>query len=152
MKRPEVEDRILIDELYARYSWALDTGDTEGYVSLFLPDAEIVENLPDRVERGRGHDAVRELVLRFHRRPDFPGRQHRSTQLVVEPDPEGRNDHWLVRSYVLTTQPGPAEKPEVYWCGYCEDIVAKSNGEWFFARRDIRPWSGDVLARFSATG
>lgn len=148
MRRPSLEDRLLIEELYARYSWALDTGDTDGYVSLFLPDAEVVENLPDRVERCRGHERIREFVLRFHRRPDFPGLQHRSTQLLIEPDPEGRDDHWLVRSYVLTTRfrDGAAE---LYWCGYCEDVVAKADGEFRFACRDIRPWAGDVLSRFA---
>jgi hypothetical protein len=29
--------------------------------------------------------------------------------------------------------------------------VSKIDGEWFIATREIRPWSGEVLARF-ATG
>ncbi len=43
MRGPSTEDRLAIYELYARYSWALDTGDTEGYVALFTPDAEATE-------------------------------------------------------------------------------------------------------------
>ena len=30
MTRPPVEDELAIRELYARYCWALDTGDTDG--------------------------------------------------------------------------------------------------------------------------
>jgi hypothetical protein len=150
MKQPSVEDRVLIEDLYSRYSWALDTGDTEGYVNLFLPDAEVVENLPDRIERVRGHDAIRTFVRRFHTNPDFPGRQHRISQILIEPDPEGRDDHWLVRSYVLTTE-FKGEPPHiVYWAGHGRDIVAKVGSEWFIATREIKPWSGDVLARFAA--
>ncbi len=148
MRQPSIADRVLIQELYSRYSWALDTGDTEGYVALFLPDAEVVENLPDRVERVRGHDAIREFVLRFHRNPDFPGRQHRISQIVIEPDPQERDDRWLVRSYVLTTEFKGEPPHTVYWAGYGEDIVAKVGDEWLIAERQIRPWSGDVLERF----
>ena len=43
MRGPSAEDRTLIEELYARYSWALDTGDTDGYVALFTEDAEATE-------------------------------------------------------------------------------------------------------------
>ncbi len=39
MQGPSTQDRLEIYELYARYSWALDTGDTDGYVALFTKDA-----------------------------------------------------------------------------------------------------------------
>ncbi len=40
MARPTPDDESAIRDLYARYSWALDTGDTDGYVALFTDDAE----------------------------------------------------------------------------------------------------------------
>jgi ketosteroid isomerase-like protein len=43
MPGPSAEDRALIEELYSRYSWALDTGDTDGYVALFTEDALVTE-------------------------------------------------------------------------------------------------------------
>jgi len=43
MHGPSVHDRLEIQDLYARYSWALDTGDTDGYVALFTADAEATE-------------------------------------------------------------------------------------------------------------
>ncbi len=33
MTGPGAEERMEIYELYARYSWALDTGDTDGYAA-----------------------------------------------------------------------------------------------------------------------
>jgi ketosteroid isomerase-like protein len=148
--RPSVEDTLLIHDLYARYSWALDTGDTDGYVDLYTPDATICENRPEGVREAKGHAAIRDLVLRFHRDPSFPGRQHRTTQLVILPDPDGREDHWLCRAYVLTTEFRGAGQASVYWCGHVTDTVAKHDGEWRIRSRTIKPWAGDVLERLIA--
>ena len=150
MKRPPVEDELLIHDLYARYSWALDTGDTDAYVALYSPEAVVLESRPEGVREARGHDAVRELVLRFHEDPAFPGRQHRTSQLVIEPDPDGRADRWRVRAYVLTTETHGGHSPTLYWCGWTEDTVVKIGEEWLIERRAIRPWAGDVLERFAA--
>jgi hypothetical protein len=151
MPGPSAEDRTLIEELYSRYSWALDTGDTDGYVALFTQDAEITEETGDGgLEVKHGHDGVRELVLKFHRNPEFPGRQHRMSQLVYEPDPQGRPDHWQVRAYVTTTQNRPPEPPTLYWTGHVTDVVAKVDGEWLLRSKSIMGWSGDVLSRLRA--
>jgi SnoaL-like protein len=143
--QPSLEDSAQIHELYARYSWALDTGDTEGYVALFAPDAVVYETVPDGVREAVGHDRIREFVLRFHDNPDFPGRQHRFSQIVIDPDPQRRPDHWLVRSYVLTTESGADRPPSLFWCGYCEDVVAKLAGRWLIASRKIRPWDAGTF-------
>jgi len=149
--RPSPEDALLIHDLYARYSWALDTGDTDAYVQLYSADAVIHEQRPDGDRQVRGHGEIREFVRRFHDNPEFPGRQHRTSQLVILPDAEGRDDRWLVRAYVLTTEFKADRAPSVYWCGHTADVVVKVAGEWYIESRDIRPWAGDVLGRF-ATG
>ncbi len=137
---PSVEDEVRIHDLYARYSWALDTGDTEAYVRLFTPDAVVFETVPEGVRRVEGRDAIREFVLRFHRNPDFPGRQHRISQVLISPDPEGRPDRRRVRSYVLATHTDDGYEPVVFWCGYGEDVVARVDGEWLIESREIKPW------------
>jgi hypothetical protein len=149
-KRPSAEDTLAIHDLYARYSWALDTGDTAAYVQLYAPDAVVLETRPEGVREARGHDGVRELVLRFHDDPAFPGRQHRTSQLVILPDPEGRPDRWLIRAYVLTTQTQGGHSPALYWCGHTTDIVVKIGEDWLIEWRQIKPWAGDVLERFAA--
>jgi hypothetical protein len=150
MNRPPLEDTLLIHDLYARYSWALDTGDTDAYVALYHADAVVYENVAEGRREARGHDEIREFVLRFHGNPEFPGRQHRTSQIVIEPDPEGRDDHWYVKAYVLTTDTKEGRPPVVYWCGCSFDTVAKVGGEWVIAEREIKPWAGDVLERFGA--
>ena len=149
MPGPSAEDRAQIEELYSRYSWALDTGDTDGYVALFAEDAEVTEEARGGgLEVKHGRDEVRELVLKFHQNPEFPGRQHRMSQFIYDPDPKGRADHWQVRMYVLTTQHRPPSPPELYWVGHVTDVVAKVDGTWLIQEKAIMGWAGDVLSRF----
>src|SRR5215467_11731150 len=114
MQVPSAQDRTGIYELYARYSWALDTGDTDGYVALFTRDAEVTEETSSgAIEHRQGPDEIRKLVLKFHQRPDFPGHQHQMAQFVFEPDPAGRADHWVVRSYGWATINRPPAPPHL---------------------------------------
>ena len=149
MQGPNTQDRLAIHELYARYSWALDTGDTDGYVALFTVDAEVTEETREgTLERRIGPAEIRRLVLKFHERADFPGHQHQMAQFVFEPDPQGRPEHWMVRSYAWATINRPPEAPHLHWCGHVRDIVAKVDGAWRIRAKSIMGWSGDVLSRF----
>ena len=149
MQGPTVEDRLQIMELFARYSWALDTGDTNGYVALFTEDAEATEETSDgSLEVRHGRAEIRKLVLKFHERPDFPGHQHQMAQLVFDPDPAGRADHWLVRSYAWATINHPPAPPHLHWCGHIRDVVARVDGRWLIREKSIMGWAGDVLKRF----
>lgn len=146
---PSVEDRFAIQDLYARYCWALDTGDTDGYVAMFTEDAEIVEEMREGgLDVRRGRDAVRALVRKFHERPDFPGHQHQMAQFVFAPDPDRRRDHWVVTSYAWATENRPPAPPKLYWCGHVRDIIAKVDGVWLIRSKQIMGWAGEVLAGF----
>lgn len=147
---PSLEDRLQIYELYARYCWALDTGDTDGYVALFTEDAEVTEETRDGgIDIRRGPQEIRQLVLKFHQRPDFPGHQHQMAQFVFEPDSRARPDHWTVRSYAWATINHPPAPPHLHWCGHVEDVVARVDGEWKIRSKAIMGWAGPVLARFA---
>jgi hypothetical protein len=151
MQGPSTQDRTQIYELYARYSWALDTGDTDGYVALFTEDAEVTEETrTGELEVRKGRAEIRKLVLKFHDGADFPGHQHQMAQFVFEPDPQGRPQHWVVRSYAWATINRPPEPPQLYWCGHIRDVVAKVDGVWKIRSKDIMGWAGAVLARFGA--
>ena len=149
MHYPTIQDRVEIYELYARYSWALDTGNTDAYVALFTEDAEVTEETSrGELEVRKGHEGIRKLVLKFHERADFPGHQHQMAQFVFEPDPRGRPDHWVVRSYGWATINRPPAPPHLHWCGHIRDVVAKVEGQWRIRSKDIMGWAGAVLAGF----
>ena len=151
MQGPSPQDRTEIYELYARYSWALDTGDTEGYVALFTEDAEADEETRSgAIEVYKGREAIHKLVRKFHERADFPGHQLQMAQFFFEPDPEGRPQHWVVRSYAWATINRPPELPRLYWCGHVRDVVAKVDGSWKIRSKAIRSWAGEVLSRFQS--
>jgi hypothetical protein len=149
MQSPSTEDQLAIINLYARYSWALDTGNTDAYCMLFTENAEATEETrTGTLEVRRGRVAIRELVLKFHENPAFPGHQHQMTQFIYEPDPKGRPDHWQVRSYAWATVNRPPAHPYLHWCGHIRDVVAKVDGQWLIAEKDIMGWAGKVLSRF----
>lgn len=149
MTGPSAQDRVEIYELYARYSWALDTGDTDAYVALFTADAQATEETrTGELEVRKGHAEIRKLVLKFHERADFPGHQHQMGQFVFEPDPQGRPHHWVVRSYAWATVSRPPQPPYLHWCGHVRDVVAKVDGAWKIRSKAIMAWKGEVLSRF----
>jgi SnoaL-like domain len=153
MQLPDALDRTEIYEMYARYSWALDTGDTDGYVALFAPDAEVTEETASgEIDTRKGHHEIRKLVLKFHEPADFPGHQHQMAQFVFEPDPQGRPHHWVVRSYAWATINRPPKQPHLHWCGHIRDVVAKIDGVWKIRSKAIMGWAGEVLSRFESRG
>jgi hypothetical protein len=148
MSKLPLEDRAEIEDLYARYMWALDTGDSQGYADCFVPDALVWEVQPDgSITSGR---ALAFVEGGYHQDPQFAGHQHRHDNLVYAPDPAGRPDHWEIRAYVFATYaqrnpPGATEHPPAAttWSGHYVDTVAKVDGTWLFIERNIAPWTGE---------
>lgn len=144
--RPKVEDELAITELFARYYRALDVGDTEGYLDCYTTDGEAVEESEARgIEVCKGREEIRVLVLKFHDRADFPGHQHRFNNLIFNDLGDGT---WEVLSYAMSTQFHLGQPPVLGWCGHVRDVVAKEDGVWKIARKEIQPWAGKVLEGF----
>jgi hypothetical protein len=144
---PSVEDRFAIQDLCARYAWTLDAGDTDGFVACFTEDG-----LFEEIVVARGHAQIRRAVRQiFHDNPLFAGRQHLISQTLFEPDPDGRSDHWRMRSFahVIALRVTGAT---LFWAGWYDDIVTKVEGEWLFASRKPAKWQGEVLAGFPPGG
>lgn len=147
MARPDPADELAILELFARYYRALDVGDTEGYLDCYTVEGEAVEESEARgLEICKGREEIRTLVLKFHDRPDFPGHQHRYSNVIFNDRGDGT---WEVLSYAMSTHFHLGEPPVVTWCGHVKDVVAKEGDQWKIARKEILPWAGKVLERFS---
>lgn len=138
-------DRLAVDDLYNRYLWALDGGDTDGWMATFTRDAEVLEDQPDGTTwRGAGPAGLREFIEKYHRDPGFPGHQHRETTRMVMPGTDVAADRISFRSYVFAIASHPGEPSRLYWSGYYRDVVERVQGEWLFASRWIAPWRGAV--------
>ncbi len=147
-KSPPIEDRIAIQDLIARYGWALDTGDIEGLVACFTPDGVVIEEVFEDPDRWEGHEGVRRLAQHYGSSPGFPGRQHHVTQSIVE----GDSVRCSVKSFAFVTECRGEPPYTLRFTGYYDDQLVKIDGEWFFKERVIRLWDGAVLSRFPGRG
>jgi hypothetical protein len=138
------DDKMAIHELLARYAWTFDTGDVEGFVACFTPDARLCEDAFEEPDVWTGTDGIRAMAEFFFSRPSFPGRQHHVSQILIEPTVEGA----IVRSFCFVTDCKGEPPFPLRFAGHYLDRVVRHDGGWRFAERLIRDWSGEALARF----
>ena len=60
------EDRIAVEDVMARYVWAVDSLDADGYVAVFTDDAVIDSN----GSISKGHAEIRKIVTGLIQRRD----------------------------------------------------------------------------------
>lgn len=138
------EDRLDIMDLYARYAWAMDSGDTEAFLDVFLPDATLY-----MARSATGHAELRQWHATFLKDSGFPGSQHFATQFrFVEVD----GDQVKMRVYVarLYRLPGTTHS-SVIWQGYYTDTVVKVDGRWYYALKNAHEASQLRQQEFGAT-
>lgn len=143
-----IADRIAIQDLIARYAWALDTGDIDSLVTCFTPDCVVIEEVFEDPDRWEGREGVRRLGEHYKNSPGFPGRQHHVSQSLVEGDAL----RCTVKSFAFVTECKGEPPYTLRFTGYYEDALVKVDGQWLFRERTIRLWDGPVLARFPGRG
>ena len=139
------DDRLDIQALLARYAWALDTGDEQGFIDCFTRDGELAWDVFDEPGVWRGQDALRRFIAYFRGRPESAGRQHHVSNLVIEATADGVQ----AKAYVLVALRDGAGPHRLNVMGYYEDLLQREDGHWRIARRCIRDWSGPVLSRIA---
>ena len=72
------QDYVEIQQLYARYATAIDTGDAAGWASTFTPDGIFNNNT-------RGHDALVQFVHDWRDKRNGANRRHWNANLVITP-------------------------------------------------------------------
>jgi hypothetical protein len=136
-----VDDRLDIMDLAARYAWAMDGGQPEGYASVFVPDA-----VHDPGQgRYLGREAIRDMERGFPTDTAFPGTKHLVSQFIIE----GNTRRASVRMYVarFTNVPG-TNSVEVAWTGYYTDTVVKVGGRWYFEQKKAHYPDEMMLGQF----
>ncbi len=148
-------DRVEIEELMARYAWALDTGDFEGYAACFAEDGWL-EHWPQG--RCHGREGLRRATesLWYGKPNHYLGRQHRMSQVLMSP--EGENGvrircFWSILQHDVVTF-----ENRVFGMGTWDTLAMKGqDGEWrlqtVFVDLWIQgrvPWVGEARAWGSA--
>jgi uncharacterized protein (TIGR02246 family) len=132
------EDRVAVEDVMARYVWAVDSFDPEGYVAVFTEDAIIDSN----GSISKGHEEIRRIVTSLIQRRD----DNKAKGLPAA------NLHHMI-SNVRITFPKPGEAlHQSYWqtvirdtdgkmtaaaMGRSEDRLVKRNGKWLIQSRKL---------------
>jgi len=144
------EDKLEIQELYARYSWGIDLADEELALSTFVADAWFDHLWQGKVQ---GHDAIRENLrsLWNDRQHWWYGRQHVMSNFLFQPRAEeGEVD---MRCFFQIYQHNVDYRTNfLFGIGTRKDHVTKKEGTWKFqslwvnawTEKDQVPWKGDI--------
>ena len=132
------EDRIAVEDVMARYVWAVDSLDPEGYVAVFTEDAIIDAN----GSISKGHGEIRRIVTSLiQRRDDNKAKGLPAANLyhvissvrITFPKP----GEALHQSYWQTVRRGNDGMMIVAAMGRSEDRLVKRNGTWLIQRRTL---------------
>jgi uncharacterized protein (TIGR02246 family) len=132
------EDRVAVEDVMARYVWAVDSLDAEGYVAVFTEDAVIDSN----GSISRGHEEIRRIVTGLvQRRDDNTAKGLPTSNLyhvisnvrITFPTP-GEAVH---QSYWQTVRRDKAGAMTAAAMGRSEDRLVKRNGTWLIQRRTL---------------
>ena len=132
------EDRVAVEDVMARYVWAVDSLDPEGYVAVFTEDAIIDSN----GNISKGHEEIRGIVTGLIQRRD----DNKAKGLPIS------NLYHLI-SNVRITFPKPGEAlHQSYWqtvyrekdgkmiaaaMGRSEDRLVKRDDKWLIQERKL---------------
>lgn len=145
-----IEDRLALEDLMASYAWALDTGDIEGLVNCFTPEATIVEEVFEEPDVWSGHEGIRALANHYFSAQGFPGRQHHISQTQYT---SSIDNVVTMRSFAFVTECHGEPPYLLRFAGWYEDEAHKTDANrWLFSRRTIRLWDGEVLKNFPGHG
>ena len=133
------EDRAQIEDLMARYLFAIDYNDWDAYVATFASDGE----LEFASGTSKGRPAIREMVAKFsegigkfyHTEDGKPAKlRHVILQSVIRVE----GDHAWARSlWMEMANHGPQDTMKMGTYGLYEDELKKVDGQWLFSKRRV---------------
>ena len=126
-------DRVEIEALFADYAWALDTADTDAVLRLFSDDAVMQD--PFGRFTGTGPDGIRRFFEGLFVRPEFAGRIHWVSQLVLSPIDDG----YRADSYALVPASFGSGAVNLHLMAFYRDVVVRERGRWKFRERLVGP-------------
>jgi len=131
-----IEDKLAIQEVIARYSYAYDSKDAEAFASLFVPDGVFEIMIPgERTPRVRlsSRAAIREWAARRHQLNAASQARHYQSGLVFD---DLTAETASSRTMLLLTRQGTADAaPVVDVTGVYSDKWRKTPDGWRLERR-----------------
>ena len=132
------QDRVAVEDVMARYVWAVDSLDADGYLGVFTDDAVIDSN----GAISKGHNEIRQIVTGLIQRRDDnkakglpPSNLYHviSSVRITFPKP----GEALHQSYWQTVRRGTDGRMVAAAMGRSEDRLVKRNGQWLIQFRKL---------------
>jgi hypothetical protein len=124
------QDNVEIQQLYARYNIAIDTGDAEGWAATFIQEGVF--------NTFTGHDALVGFVKMWREKLNGAARKHWNTNLQLSGD--AKQASGTVYLMLIDTSTKPAS---IVFTGIYKDSLVKTKDGWRFAKRsttaDVAP-------------
>lgn len=134
------EDRAQIEDLQARYLFALDSSDLDTYVSTFTEDGVLDIIAYQAKGRAEIRKKIEEAQNVFDpnaeavKGPYAPTGRHNITNIVIKVD----GDRAVGKAYWFHYgNNNPERKAQIDSYGHYEDEMVKVDGQWLFSKRVI---------------
>jgi uncharacterized protein (TIGR02246 family) len=132
------EDRIAVEDVMARYVWAVDSLDAEGYVAVFTEDAVIDSN----GNISKGHEEIRKIVTNLIKRRDDNKVKGLPTSNLYHVISNVRitfpkTNEAVHQSYWQTVRRDRDDRMTAAAMGRSEDRLVKRNGRWLIQSRKL---------------
>lgn len=119
------DDVIEIQQLYARYNTAIDTGDGEAFAECFVPDG--VFNPGHALLEGS--ESIAAFAVDTHK--NMPAMRHNATNLVVDGDADAATGSAFLIGYLAGAE------YKVIVTGRYRDQLARTSDGWRFTERQF---------------
>jgi hypothetical protein len=143
----ELQDRLQIEQIWAKYALALDSADPELYASLFTADAHVEVDGQPYEGRAAIQGLIRDIRKKLnidalpadHRGRRFGPIRHIVSGLTVDlhGNKATSESYWTEIISNGKDSRGIGNPPAVLKMGRYEDELVKLNGQWLFSRRII---------------
>jgi hypothetical protein len=124
------QDYFEIQQLYARYNIAIDSGDAEGWAATFTPDGVF--------NTFSGHDALVGFIKTWREKLNGATRKHWNNNLQVTGNSKEASATTYLMLVDLSTKP-----PSILMTGAYTDSLVKTKDGWRFTKRmtksDVTP-------------
>jgi hypothetical protein len=127
------QDNAEIQQLYARYNIAIDSGDAEGYAATFTPDG-VFNNMA-------GHDALVGFAKMWREKLNGATRKHWNNNLLITGNSKQANGFVYLMLIDIGTKPASILTTLSY-----TDTLVKTKAGWRFSKRTTK---GDIPAAAS---
>jgi len=139
----DAADRLAIEDLFALFHWALDTGDVEGFADCFVDGGRMQLQAQHSSMHYEGREGLIAMAETFRAWDRFPGCQHFAGQPLIELDDDGLGGR--VRSFCMVAECRGEPPYALRYAGRSDDRLRRSGERWLFEERQVFLWHGEAM-------